>query len=236
MERVLTYWKTHHSPSMHAIYRANFGTLSTCAIFRIPRRHQPAHNRLSVHILKFRHTTTLFSTCRPQLQNKSYFTPENTASQKNNPASSSLHRAFAIWRFSTKSCPCARQHDENKMVIKPLSRGETLFVYIPYPIQPKQLFLCNPIPQASTYSPALNIVRKALAFSQESAQLSPAYIEETLTHTTTSFFTNLNLSRLWGQKFQPVVTVLSWKGTQHPLRNPLQCSGEPQGEHTHSDT
>lgn len=67
---------------MHAIYRANFGTLSTCAIFRIPRRHQPEHGHLSVHTLKFRHTTTPSGTCRPQLQNKSYFTPENTASQK----------------------------------------------------------------------------------------------------------------------------------------------------------
>lgn len=78
---------------MHAFYRANFGTLSTCAIFRIPRRHQPAHNRLSVHILKFRHTTTLFSTRRPQLQNKSYFTPENTASQK------IIRQLFASPRF-----------------------------------------------------------------------------------------------------------------------------------------
>lgn len=67
---------------MHAFYRANFGTLSTCAIFRIPRRHQPEHGHLSVHILKFRHTTTPSGTCRTQLQNKSYFTPENTASQK----------------------------------------------------------------------------------------------------------------------------------------------------------
>ena len=77
---------------------------------------------------------------------------------------------------------------------------------------------------------------KCSLLAKKGAQRSPAYIEETLTHTTTSFFTNLNLSRLRRQTPQPVVTVLSWKGTQHPLRNPLQCSGEPQGEHAHSDT
>lgn len=178
----------------HAFYRANFGTLSTCAIFRIPRRHQPAHNRLSVHILKFRHTTTSFSTCRPQLQNKSYFTLENTASQKIIPPALRFtvlspydifrqNHALAHGNTTKQNGHQTAKSRRNTYYMHLSPSGKSTF-YMHYHLSGYKLIpLCR-------ISPV-----KCSLLAKKGAQRSPAYIEETLTHAP-HVFHKFNLSRL----------------------------------------
>ena len=180
---------------MHAIYRANFGTLSTCAIFRIPRRHQPAHNRLSVHILKFRYTTTSFSTCRPNCKINHTLRPRTQLLKK---YSRQLFASpcFRHMTFFDKIMPlrtATRRKQNGHQTAK--SRRNTYYMHLSP--SGKSTFYMHYHLSGYKLIPLCRISPvKCSLLAKKGAQRSPAYIEETLTHTTTSFFTNLNLSRL----------------------------------------